>query len=134
MIVTYKRVPILSKEPISVIGLDKQKRRAYLELERILSRCPGKLGADLGDQKSRQEHAHTYFRDRLTRRLVEEVASTPLEYGQDDAHASLQGRKRRLDQVSRRHGEVCKIWRRVLENTASLATEGRGLGYLIYVE
>jgi hypothetical protein len=71
--------------------------------------------------------------DDLSRRL-NWLASTPLEYGQDDAHASLQGRKRRLDQVSRRHGEVCKIWRHVLENTASLATEGRGLDYLIYVE
>jgi hypothetical protein len=88
-----------------------------------------KLGADLGDQKSRQEHAHTYFRDRLTRRFVEEVelaCQHAIEYGQDDAQASLQGRKKRLDQVSGRHGEVCKIWRRVLENTAPLATEDEG--------
>ena len=86
-----------------------------------------KLGADIGDQKSRQEHAYTYFRGRLTRRFVEEVdlaCQHAIEYGEDDAHASLQGRKKLLDQVSRRHGEVCKIWRRVLENTAPLATEG----------
>jgi tRNA A37 methylthiotransferase MiaB len=52
-----------------------------------------KFGANLGDQESRQEHAHTYFRDRLTRRTVEEVELTcqhTVEYGQDDAQTSLQ--------------------------------------------